>query len=306
MPGTREGEASRSTAIDLTGQVAVVTGGGRGLGRAIAQILAAAGARVAVLARSADELAETVRLIERSKGQAAAFPTNVADPESVDRTFAEVERSLGPVHVLVNNAAVPGPLGPFSGTDPAEWWKAMEINLRGPILCTRAVLPGMIERRRGRIVNVSSGGGGLAIAYFSSYVTAKTALTRFTECIATEVKPFGVLVFAVGPGTVRTAMADYSLTSPEGQKWLPWFRRIFDEGLDSPPERPASLVLSLASGHADALSGLFIQTTDNLDLLLARAEEIRRDRLYSLRFRRLEAPNPAYVAIAAEAERARE
>ena len=299
-------EGASCSVADLRGQVAVVTGGGRGIGRAIAQALAAAGARVAVLARSADELGETVRLIESSKGMAAAFPTNVAESESVTRSFAEVERALGPVHLLVNNAAVPGPLGPFSETDPAEWWKAMEINLRGPILCTRAVLPGMVERRRGRIVNVSSGGGGLAIAYFSSYVTAKTALTRFTECIATEVKPFGISAFAVGPGTVRTNMADYSLTSPEGRKWLPWFRRIFDEGLDASPERPAGLILRLASGQADALSGLFIQTSDNLDLLLARAEEIRRDRLYSLRFRRLEAANPAYVAIALEAERARE
>jgi NAD(P)-dependent dehydrogenase (short-subunit alcohol dehydrogenase family) len=295
-------------AVNLHGQVAVVTGGGRGIGRTIAQTLAGAGARVAVMSRSADELGETVRLIKQAGGQAVSLTTDVADPEAITRSFAEVERSLGQLDLLVNNAAVPGPLGPFSETDSGEWWRVLEINLRGPMLCTRAVLPGMIQRRRGRIINIASGGGGMSIAYFSPYVVSKTALIRFTECIAAETRPFGVAAFAVGPGTVRTSMANYSLNSAEGRKWLPWFQRIFEGGLDAPPERPAALVSYLASGKADALSGLFLQTSDNLDELIAHVDQIRRDRLYSLRFRRLgTAPyNPALAAIIAEAEQARE
>ena len=91
----------------------------------------------------------------------------------------------------------------------------------------------------------------------------------------------------MGPGTVRTAMSEYSLNSPEGRKWLPWFKRIFDEGLDLPPERPAELVVRLASGRYDALSGLTLNPRDNLDEILARLEEVGRDKLYSMRLRTL-------------------
>jgi NAD(P)-dependent dehydrogenase (short-subunit alcohol dehydrogenase family) len=285
-----------------------VTGGGRGIGRAIALSLADAGARVAVIARSAGELGETVRLIEQKSGTAKAFPADVTEAAALAPIFVEIERSLGPVDVLVNNAGILGPLGPFVQADAEQWWCALEVNLRGPVVCAHAVLPGMAARRRGRIVNVARGAGDMAISYFSAYVASKTALIRFTECLAAEMRPYGVAVFALGPGIVCTAMSDYSLNSPEGRKWLPWFRRIIDEGFASPQERPAAMVLSLVSGLADALSGRFLQTTDNLELLLASAAEIEREKLYSLRIRRLgaEQPNPALAAIRAEAERTRE
>ena len=106
----------------------------------------------------------------------------------------------------------------------------------------------MLARRAGRIVNVASGGAATAMTYFSSYIVAKTALVRLTECVAAEVRPYGLSVFAIGPGTVRTAMSEHSLTSPEGRRWLPWFQRIFDEGLDVPADVPARLVTALASG----------------------------------------------------------
>src|SRR5262249_17443069 len=154
---------------------------------------------------------------------------------------------------LVNNAGALGPLGPFAESGGEDWWAAVEVNLRGPAICTRAVLPAMLERRSGRIVNVASGGAATAMTYFSSYIVAKTAILRLTECIAAEVRPYGLSVFAIGPGTVRTAMSERSLTTPEGSRWLPWFRRIFDEGLDVPAEVPARLVTALASGRYDAL-----------------------------------------------------
>lgn len=118
----------------------------------------------------------------------------------------------------------------------------------------------MISRHRGRVVNIAS--SATPVAHFSAYTTSKTALIRFTATVAAELKPHGVSMFAVGPSTVRTAMSEYSLNSPEGQKWLPWFRRIFDEGLDVPVGRPAQLVLELASGRADALSGRFLTVAD--------------------------------------------
>jgi NAD(P)-dependent dehydrogenase (short-subunit alcohol dehydrogenase family) len=145
----------------------------------------------------------------------------------------------------------------------------------------------MIARRRGRIVNIASGGGATMMPMFSSYITSKTALIRFSECLAAEVRPHGIAVFAMGPGTVRTAMSDYSLNSPEGRRWLPWFREIFETGRDLPPERPAELLLALASGQADALSGRYVTPSDDLDRLIEQAEEIGARKLYALEVQRL-------------------
>jgi NAD(P)-dependent dehydrogenase (short-subunit alcohol dehydrogenase family) len=288
----------------LKDQVAFVTGGGRGIGRAIAQSLAAAGAAVAVTSRSAEDLNETVRAIEKDGGRAIAYPADVTDAVAVQATVTAIETSLGPIDVLVNNAGSLGPLKPLLETEVNDWWRAMEVNVLGPLLCTRLVMPGMVSRRRGRIINVSSGGGTMAIPFFSSYVCGKTALIRFTECLAIEAKPYGIAVFSIAPGTVRTAMSEYSLNSPEGKKWLPWFKRIFDEGLAVPAERPAALVLELASGRADSVSGRFLSIYDDLDELLKRAAELEQKNLYALKVERLAAPpNPAMASILAAARK---
>ena len=276
-----------TTAVNLSGQVAVVTGGGRGLGRAFAQHLAAAGSHVAIVARSAGELAITASLITAARGRAFAVPADITDAVAIGAAFARIEAELGAIDLLVNNAGVVGPLGPFADSTAAVWWRTLEVNLLGQILCARHVLPGMIARRRGRIISISSGGGATMLPYFSAYITSKTALIRFSECLAHEVAPHGLAVFAIGPGTVRTAMSEYSLYSPEGQRWLPWFRDIFDEGRDLPPERPATLLMALASGKADALSGCFITPHDDLDEMIAIAAEITARKLYSLEVHRL-------------------
>jgi NAD(P)-dependent dehydrogenase (short-subunit alcohol dehydrogenase family) len=268
-------------------KVALVTGGGRGLGRAFAQALAATGYAVAVVARSQAEIGETVVLVERSGGKASAFPADVTDSMAVDRAFTEVERALGPIDLLVNNAGVVGPLGPFAQGDAGAWWRTLEVNLHGQILCAHRALPGMIARQGGRIINIGSGGGATMPPYFSAYVTSKTALIRFSECLAFELKPHGIAVFAMGPGTVRTAMSEYSLNSPEGRTWLPWFRDIFDEGRDLPPERPAALLVALASGKADILSGRYVYPADDLDRLIEEAREIEARKPYSLQIQRL-------------------
>src|SRR5436853_6858187 len=176
--------------------------------------------------------------------------------------------------LLVNNAGSCGPIAPFWEQSLDEWWRVLYINLRGAALCSHRVLPAMIARRCGRIVNIISGGAAFSLTHFSAYIASKTALGRFTEILATEAKPYGVSVFALSPATVRTAMAEHSLNSPEGRKWIPWFRRIFDEGLIVPAELPARIVVELASGRADALSGRFLSVSDDLDLLLADMEEL--------------------------------
>ncbi len=150
---------ARDAQIDLTGQVALVTRGGGGLGRAFALALARAGAGVAVTARTAELLAETADLVERGGGRALAIPGDVSAPDAVSRVVSTAESQLGPIDILVNSAGVVGPLGDDWHADPGEWWRTFEVNVLGSFRCAREVLAGMVARRRGRIVNVSSGAG---------------------------------------------------------------------------------------------------------------------------------------------------
>ena len=242
---------------------AVVAGGGRGIGRAVAIELATRGARVGVLARTVAELDETVATIERRRGSAIALCADMSDENQVRGAFEHIASCVGPVDVLVNSAARCWPIGPFAEGSMSEWWQTLVVNLRGPVLASRAVLPSMIARRSGRIINIAS--STRPYAYLSSYVVSKTALARFSQTLANEVRREGIFVFAVGPGTVRTAMAENSLAVPEGQKWIPWFARIFEEGLDVPMERPVQLICDLACGKADVLTGRFITVFDNLE-----------------------------------------
>src|SRR5262245_39009977 len=132
---------AESPHVDLNGQVAIVTGGGRGLGRSMAQALAAGGAAVAVAARSEAEIAETVSLIEKSGGRAIAVKVDVIDWAAVQRMTQHVEQELGPIDLLVNNAAQAGVPGPIWEAEPNSWWQVLDVNLYGPFLCARAVMP---------------------------------------------------------------------------------------------------------------------------------------------------------------------
>ncbi|MGO9465186.1 MAG: SDR family NAD(P)-dependent oxidoreductase [Isosphaeraceae bacterium] len=264
---------------DLAGQVAVVTGGGRGIGKAIAMGLAKAGCSVAVIARSPDQLAGTANEITQAGGRAIAITADVSDPLAVERMVLEVETSLGPVDLLVNNAGAAGPIGPTWETDPNDWWRCLEVNLRGPMLCSRAVLPGMIERGGARIVNVASGAGTFAIPHLGAYITSKTALIRFTEILALEAGQHGVKVFAIEPGTVRTAMAESALKS----RWLPWLGEVFKRGEDVPASHAADLVILLATGRADALSGRFFTIKDDVAGLIEKARAEGLGELQTLR-----------------------
>ena len=276
------------TPINLTGQVALVTGGGRGLGRAFALALAAAGAQVAVMARTAAQVAETVQLIERAGGCALAIPGDVSVLAQVAHVVTTTEQQLGPVDLLVNNAGwhVPGSLGYDWEVDPEGWWHTFEINLRGPFLCARAVLPSMIQRKRGRIVNVSSGTAVNANPLMDALCASKAALTHWTRCLAMGTQAHGIAVFAYAPGTVRTSGTEYLITAPEVPQALgDRFRTRFSQGEDTPIERAAQMLLFLVSGSADALSGRYIRAQDNEEELVRRTAEIQREDLHILTLR---------------------
>ena len=258
---------------------ALVTGGGRGIGRAIALALANAGWSVAVTARSASELNETANL---SPNRMLALPADITNPSDVRSTIQQTAKELGPIDLLVNNAGMAGPFGPFWENNPAEWWRNQEVNVLGPMLCCREVLPTMIARKSGRIINVASGAGCQPFPELSAYVVSKTALVRFSEQLAFELRPHGVSVFPIHPGTVRTRMVE------ESRVRLPYMQAILDRGADVPPEAAANLVLMLASGCADSLSGRFFSVNENVDEIIRRAEEVRSRDLYLLRLRNLQ------------------
>jgi NAD(P)-dependent dehydrogenase (short-subunit alcohol dehydrogenase family) len=212
----------------------------------------------------------------------------VSVPEAVAHVVTTTAQQLGPVALLVNNAGwhVPGSLGYAWEVDPEGWWHTVEINLRGPFLCARAVLPGMIQRHRGRIVNISSGTAVNANPLMDALCTSKAALTHWTRCLAMGTQAHGIAVFAFSPGTVRTSGTEYLLTSPDvPQALADRFQTRFSRGEDTPIERSVQMLLFLASGRADALSGRYLSSQDKEEELIRRAAEIQHEDLHILTLR---------------------
>ncbi len=262
------------------GRVAIVTGSGRGIGQAVAIALAKAGAAVGLTARSKREIEETAAIIESGGGRAVAVPADVTKIRAVDQMVREVEAKLGPVDLLVNNAgvSVQDRVRPSWELSPDLWWEQVEVNLRGPYLCARAVLPGMVSRRGGCIINVASV-SALRTGRGDGYAPSKTALTRWTEGLGTEARPFGVAVVAIEPGFVRTAMVERALARG-GRADL---QQALDTGGDMPASVPADLVVQLASVDLLPLSGRFFCVGDDVKAKLRQAEEIVQRDLYRLR-----------------------
>jgi NAD(P)-dependent dehydrogenase (short-subunit alcohol dehydrogenase family) len=269
---------------ELDGQVAIITGGGRGIGRAIAQALAAAGTAVTVTARSPDQLQETVALIDGAGGRVLAVPADVTDEAAVAHLVAETERQLGPVDLLVNNAGIAGPLVPVWEADPAAWRRCLDINLVGAFLCARAVLPSMTARRRGRIINMSTNVSYPA-PYYTAYMASKVALTRLSECLALETAEYGIRVFSIAPGGVHTAMADEAMASPWNTKMEHQFGMDPATRWATPAALSGQLCVSLASGQGDGLSGRHIDVRHDVAELAAQAEQITQEDRLALRVR---------------------
>ncbi len=263
---------------ELSERVALVTGGGRGIGRAIAERLASDGMRVAVVARTESEVEDVARAIG-----ATALAFDVTDRAAVERAVLRIEQELGPIRLLVNNAGTLERGGPAWEREPDEWWRVFEVNVLGSFLLLRAVLPLMVARRSGRIVNVGSQGAYAPLdesPTYSAYMGSKAALARITEVLAHDARQHGVFVFAMRPGSVRTAITDQML------------RELGDVASDipddvwTPPERAADLVAFIATGALDALSGRHIDAQiDDWRALPARTDEILRDDLLALRLR---------------------
>jgi NAD(P)-dependent dehydrogenase (short-subunit alcohol dehydrogenase family) len=250
----------------LDGQVVLLTGGGRGIGANIARELAGAGAQVAVSARTKDEVEGVAEEIG-----GAAVVCDVSKRDDVERMVAEVESQLGAIDLLVANAGIGGPEGASWEVDPAEWWRVHEVNVLGVHLSCRTVIPGMLERGRGRIVITGSGAAYLPGASSTAYTSSKAAVWRYGETLANELRG-RIPVFVISPGLVQTEMTAGNF--PDDAPW-------------TPPELAPRLVHVLASGRADSLAGRYIHAEhDDIEDLIARADEIEARDLNTIRLQR--------------------
>ena len=272
------------TTNQLSGQVAIVTGGGRGFGQAIARALAANGAAVTVTSRTQSQVEETAAQIAAAGGRALALRADVNSQADWDRVVKETEAKLGPVTLLVANAALSDPAGPVYDIDPEVWQQTLDTNVMGSVRGARAVLPGMVARGAGRMIIISSGSALAATPYTSPYRVSKAALLRLAEILALEVKDHGVSVFSIHPGVINSTILDSAARTEEGRKWVPHFARMVESGQAfTGTDQCAECCVFLASGAADALSGRYVSATEDYRALAARAEEIREKDLQVLR-----------------------
>jgi NAD(P)-dependent dehydrogenase (short-subunit alcohol dehydrogenase family) len=251
----------------------IVTGAGRGIGQAISIALAATGAQVVLAGRSVAPREETAALVEAAGGTALVVPTDVTDEAQVQALVDAGTAWFGQLDLLVNNAGGSHSLGPLWSMTASEWWADIELNFKSVVLCTHAVLPGLMEAGAGRIINIGSLAGVNPNLSIPAYCCAKAALTMFGETLARTVAEHGISVFTLSPGTVYTPIIEETKASERGKKYMQF---LFDAPMSNyiPAEVAADHVVTIASGAVDVLAGRFLHARDDLHQLAARAPEI--------------------------------
>lgn len=250
--------------MQLEEMVVVVTGAGQGIGREIAIRCAAAGAKVVLAARSVPNLEETAGLIG---DDALVVPTDVTDPDAVSALAAATADAFGPPDVLVNNSGIAGPTAHAWETSLADWQQTLDVNLTGPWLCARAVLPAMIERRSGSIINIGSVTGKRPLTGRTPYAATKAGLIGITRTLAEEVGPYGIRVNLVSPGAVEGPRIDAVFEEQARVHGVPVAEVRAGFEAQSPLRRlvtaddVAKAVVFLASDAASGVTGVDLNVT---------------------------------------------
>jgi len=271
--------------LKLRNKVAIVTGAGRGIGEAISLAFAGEGADIALVSRTASEVMHTATAVENLGRRAIAIRADVSEKKDVDNMVEQVIGQLGKVDILVNNAGILGPIGPMVDNKHEYWIKTILTNLVGTFLCCKAVLPFMIRRRMGKILNMSGGGAANPRPMFSAYSASKAAVVRLTETLSEEVKEYNIQVNAIAPGPVNTGMLDEILAAGEsaGSRAMAEARRQKQTGGVSPAV-PAALAVFLASDDSDGITGRLISAVwDDWQAMAKRIPDIMSGDMYTLR-----------------------
>ncbi|MEJ2184084.1 MAG: SDR family NAD(P)-dependent oxidoreductase [Nitrospirota bacterium] len=241
--------------MELQGKVAVITGGGRGLGRAAARLMAREGASVVLMSRTRSEVEEAAHGIGEN---ALAVPGDVSRLPEVERTVARALQAFGGLDILMNNAAVLGPLAPVHEIEPPDWEETFLIDLHAAQMFAHVAVPRMLERGGGKIINVTSGLGEMVYSPFGAYSAAKGALNHLTLIMAAELGGLGIGVNAMDPGVMDTGMqAEVRAMGPDvlGEEVYGEFVSMKESGSLDPPEKAARLAVFLASSASDHLNG---------------------------------------------------
>jgi len=250
----------------LQDKTVIVTGGGGGIGGASCRRFAELGARVAVLDRNFEAAQAVAAGITASGGRALAVACDITDRASVDAAVATTESELGPVHVLVNNAGW-DIFKPFTKTDPGEWDRLIAINLIGPMHLHHAVLPGMIERRAGRIVNVASDAARVGSSGEAVYAACKGGIVAFSKTIAREHARHGITVNVVCPGPTDTALfADFKEGAANPEKLVAAFQRSIPLGRIGQPDDLPGAIAFFASDDAAFITGQVLSVSGGLTM----------------------------------------
>lgn len=246
--------------MKLKNNVAIVTGGSRGIGKTIAEFFAREGARVVIIARDKREIAKALKDITVvAHADPMGFASDVSDYDAVRRIIGNVGKRFRGIDVLVNAAGIQEPIGPFASATMPQWEKNIAINLLGTAHATHAVLPFMMKKKKGSIINFSGGGATSSRPHFSAYAVAKTGVVKFTEVLADELAPYHIRINAIAPGAVNTKMLHEVLRAGAraGKAELASARKRLKEG-GVPPERAAALAVFLASNVSRGFSGRLV------------------------------------------------